>query len=85
VRISVRLRQANCVTFETASAELGTSFMPVLARQEDAVEQAVTELFGALTHTKVSACDAAGWAAGTAAADLADLLVHQRLPGSSPG
>ena len=40
----------------------------------------VGTLFGDLRKLKFSLTDAAGWAAGTAAADNAELGVHKKLP-----
>jgi hypothetical protein len=44
------------------------------------VNAAVGALFGELKKLEFSLTDVAGWAAGTAAADQAELLVHKRLP-----
>jgi hypothetical protein len=51
----------------------------VIARQADAVERAVAELFGELDYSTIRVTDRAGYAAGLAAADLADLAVGDRL------
>jgi hypothetical protein len=48
----------------------------VLAARSVAAAQAANEAFPHLTGTRVSAHDPAGWAAGAAAADVADLNVR---------
>jgi hypothetical protein len=54
--------------------------LPVLAKREDEVDAAMGSLFAHLDTLDLSANDYAGWAAGTAAADLADLMVNEALP-----
>ncbi|MHB1598148.1 MAG: hypothetical protein ACYCXY_04530 [Acidimicrobiales bacterium] len=46
---------------------------------EDAVEDAVGKLFPGLVHNRLAATSEAGWVAGRAAADLADLAVGPSL------
>ena len=57
-----------------AEAGAGESLLPVLASRGDAVKDTVAELFGELRSEAVRAgSDAAGWARGELAADLAKL------------
>ncbi len=78
-RIGTRLTTASAAATETATEQLGGSFLPVLARQQEAVDKAVAELFGELSYSRVNVTDRAGYAAGVAAADMADLVVRDRL------
>jgi len=63
-----------------ADKALGNRLLPVLARRDERLDAAVGALFGQLGELKISLTDVAGWAAGTAAADLAELVVHGKLP-----
>ncbi|HEY1651783.1 MAG TPA: DUF2786 domain-containing protein [Acidimicrobiales bacterium] len=78
-RIGTRLREANKAATAEAERALGSRLLPVLARREDEVEDAVNQLFGRLDHIGYSPTDLAGWAAGAAAADLADLAIQDTL------
>ena len=62
------------------SASSGTNLVPFLAARQQAVDDAVDELFGGnLTRGRAArVTDAEGWASGRAAADLAKL--HDRHP-----
>lgn len=84
-RISERLQEANKAEADTAAAEIGESFLPVLARQRDDVDDAVGRVFPKLSRTRLTAVDPAGWAAGTAAADLADLAAGSVLDEAATG
>ncbi len=79
-RIGFRLREANDAATVAADEAMGNRLLPVLARREESLDGAVGTLFGELGELKFSLTDVAGWAAGTAAADLAELGVHERLP-----
>jgi hypothetical protein len=79
-RIGARLREATEAVTAEADCALGNRLLPVLARREEMLDAAVGALFGDLGELKFSLTDAAGWAAGTAAADLAELTVHEKLP-----
>lgn len=57
----------------------GVDLLPVLARRDDEVESAVRTAFPHLRSKAVAVTNHAGWAAGTAAADVADLSVGERL------
>jgi hypothetical protein len=78
-RIGTRLAAATAAATETATGELGDSFLPVLARQQEAVDKALAALFGELRYSSVNVTDGEGYAAGVAAADLADLGVREKL------
>ena len=57
-----------------AESGAGESLLPVLASRDDAVQDTVAELFGDLASLAVrGGSDAAGWARGELAADLAKL------------
>jgi hypothetical protein len=74
VRIGERLRTAtDGVSREAAAAEGADRLLPVLAAREDAVQEAVDAMFPEMVQRHVRGNNAAGWAAGTAAADLAAL------------
>jgi hypothetical protein len=75
-RIERRFGEAERNITDAATAELGPTFLPVLARQQRCVEEAVQRIFGELSHSRIRVTDRAGWAAGTAAADLANLNVR---------
>jgi hypothetical protein len=78
-RIGFRLREANEAATTAADESLGNRLLPVLARREEKLDAAVGGLFGELKMLKYSLTDVAGWAAGTAAADQAELELHKRL------
>jgi hypothetical protein len=79
-RIGSRLREANETATAAADEALGNRLLPVLARQDEKLDAAVGALFGELGELTFSLTDVAGWAAGTAAADLAELVVNEKLP-----
>ena len=78
-RIESRLAESNRRVTADAEAELGNGFLPVLASRQRAVDEAVERAFGPLQESTVRVTDGAGWVAGTAAADLADLNVCDEL------
>ena len=78
-RIGARLREAADSALAEADQEHGNRLLPVLARQHGEVEAAVAELFPELTHQRIPVSDRGGWVAGSAAADLADLVVQPQL------
>jgi len=78
-RIGARLQEAADAALAEADREHGSSLLPVLARQHDEVEAAVAELFPELVHQRIPVSDRGGWVAGSAAADLADLVVQPQL------
>ena len=79
-RIGTRLRQA--AEAATADATRGrASLLPVLARRSEDAEAAVREAYPSVGTSRVSANDAEGWHAGRAAADRAQLDLHEALHG----
>jgi len=79
-RIGTRLSETSEAATVAADEALGNRLLPVLARREEEVDTAIGALFGKLGELKFSLSDIAGWAAGTAAADMAELAVHETLP-----
>ena len=79
-RIGSRLREANEAATVAADQALDNRLLPVLARREEKLDAAVGALFGELKDLKFSLTDVAGWAAGTAAADKAELGIYKKLP-----
>lgn len=78
-RIGSRLQEAADAALAEADREHGPSLLPVLARQHEEVEAAVDELFPELVHRAIPVSDHGGWVSGSAAADLADLVVQPQL------
>ncbi|CAM3782882.1 DUF2786 domain-containing protein [Smaragdicoccus niigatensis] len=72
-RIGERLSEASAQTTTQADAEHGGALLPVLAARAEEVRVAASAIFPELTQTAVRAGDSAGWGAGRAAADLAQL------------
>jgi hypothetical protein len=82
-RIGTRLRQA--AEAATADATRGrASLLPVLARRSEDAEAAVREAYPTVGTSRVSANDAEGWHAGRAAADRAQLDLHEALHRRAP-
>jgi hypothetical protein len=79
-RIGERLAESARAATEAALVEHGERLLPVLARQQDAAEEALRKLFPHLRRRTVRVSDLSGWAAGRAAADLADLDTARPLP-----
>ncbi|MQA08004.1 MAG: DUF2786 domain-containing protein [Pseudonocardiaceae bacterium] len=73
-RIGERLEAAN--TAARADAH-DPRLLPVLADRSRAVDQAFDEMFGATVRKAVSVSNGAGWQAGRAAADRADIGVDR--------
>jgi hypothetical protein len=73
-RIGDRLAAASQVATEAASAELGSTFLPVLADRRNEVDDLFDRRFDNLSSGRVrGGYDAAGWASGELAADRAAL------------
>lgn len=72
-RIGHRLRAVQAASQAAAAAEYGEALLPVLADRSAAVEAARDTAFPGAVKRPVSVTNAAGWAAGRAAADLASL------------
>jgi len=80
VRVGQRLAESREASVAEAESTHGASLLPVLASREKAVEALVDEMFPKLHKGRRSASyDGAGWAAGVAAADRADLAADARL------
>jgi hypothetical protein len=72
-RIGQRLREAEAASRVAAAEKYGEAMLPVLADRSEAVRAAEAAVFPHLVSRSVSISNAAGWAAGKAAADLASL------------
>ena len=85
-RIQERLTEARDAARAEATATYGSALAPVLADRQAAVDRAVQELFPAARRRGGRTVDAAGWSAGRAAADAADLggTGTGRLTGTDP-
>lgn len=85
-RIGTRLEEASAATASEADAERGGGLLPVLRRREEEVEAAMNDAFPDLRNRRTAAVtNAAGWGAGIAAADRADLDRSPSLPGAPSG
>jgi hypothetical protein len=80
-RIEERLTEARDQARVEATETYGAALAPVLAGRQAAVDQALEELFPSLRRRSGRTVDPAGWHAGRAAADSADLggTGNQRL------
>jgi hypothetical protein len=73
-RIGERLRTTRERATTAAAAERGVDLLPVLRSRQEAVDEAFTELFPRVrTSRSRASTDPAGWYAGRAAADTADV------------
>ena len=72
-RIGRRLREAAAVTVTAAEVEHGAALLPVLAAREHEVDAARDASYPSVRSRRASVSDAAGFAAGTRAADRASL------------
>jgi hypothetical protein len=79
-RIEERLTEARDAARSEARATYGSALAPVLADRQAAVDRAVEELFPAARRRGGRTVDAAGWHAGRAAADAADLGGSRSAP-----
>ncbi|MCU1483545.1 MAG: hypothetical protein JWN67_291 [Actinomycetia bacterium] len=85
-RIGTRLAEASAATEAAADAERGGDLLPVLRKRDAEVEDAVAEAFPNLRDRRISrVTNAAGWGAGVAAADRADLARDARIGGGPTG
>lgn len=83
-RIGDRLHEAReNATAETAAATgRGGELVPVLARHDEAIEEALNEMFPGLIERRASGMlNGHGWAAGQASADLALLETREAVVG----
>ncbi|MGW0431124.1 DUF2786 domain-containing protein [Micromonospora sp. NPDC003197] len=86
VRIGQRLRDtADAARREAVDAAGADRLLPVLAAREDAVREVADAMFPRIVERRVRGNDAAGWAAGTAAADRAALADRSAISGASSG
>lgn len=72
-RIRTRLEEGVATATTAAEEELGRDFLPVLVRRREAVDDAAAAAFPKSERISVGARDGAGWLAGHAAAELADI------------
>jgi len=83
-RIGVRLREATEAAAGEAAETYGSErLLPVLAARSKAAEEAVEEAFPHLSRARFAAHDPAGWAAGAAAADVANLNIRREVEDSA--
>lgn len=82
-RIGERLQEASDDAVHEATEErAGQDLLPVLAAREEAVEEALAQMFPATrTHSVGRRLDAEGWDSGRAAADLATLSGRRSVGG----
>ncbi len=73
VRIGQRLREAAARSQAEAAADLGDTFLPVLASKEESVDKRTNEAFPKVVRRTQRVSNAAGWEAGKLAADQAQL------------
>jgi hypothetical protein len=79
-RIGARLHQAaEAAVAEATTAGGNAALVPLFAERRRAADDAVSEAFPTIGTTRMSARDADGWYAGTAAADRAQLDIHEAL------
>lgn len=79
-RIGDRLRAAEKASRLAATEYYGAALLPVLADRSQAVDAAADAAFPGAVNRSVSSTNAAGWAAGRAAADLASLSGRTEVP-----
>jgi hypothetical protein len=77
-RIGARLHEAAAAA-TAAEAGRGTALVPLFAARRRAADEAVAAAYPDVGTTRMSANDAAGWHAGTAAASRAQLDLHGAL------
>ena len=78
-RIGERLQTATQTATDDAIDVHGSNLLPVLAGRTADVEDAIATMFPHLVANSARVSNAAGWAAGRAAADLAHLGPDQEL------
>jgi hypothetical protein len=83
IRIGDRLREAEAAGRASARETYGEALLPVLADREAAVEAASAATFPGAVNRSVTVSNAAGWAAGRAAAELASLASRSEVPSGS--
>lgn len=80
-RIAERLEATRRHVAEAAAAEYGGALVPILADRLAAVDEAYEAAFPNATVMRSRRLNSAGWAAGRAAAEHADIGVGEALPG----
>ena len=78
-RIGERLRLAGEQASVDAEAQYGQSLVPVLAAKADAIDEAYAQAFPNATTMRSRSYDAAGWYAGRAAADRAEIASGEAI------
>lgn len=79
-RIGERLTEASDQARSEVAASVGdATLLPVLAARELAVRERMSEYFPNVVTRRISVSSSAGWVAGRAAADLANLDVHRAV------
>ena len=81
-RIAERLRDATESATAEARADLGDSFLPVLATRAEQVETLLDATFAKIKFRRTTISNEAGWQAGREAADVATLRPPAMLPKS---
>ena len=81
IRIGQRLALATHAVETAADAASEGSLLPVLSLRDEAIDRATSEAFPRLRYKTTTVSDGAGWSAGTAAADRADLGGDRRVDG----
>jgi hypothetical protein len=76
-----RIRERLATATASAAAGFGGDLRPVLASREAAVEELVTRLFPTAARRTFTAGNSAGWEAGRAAADAAELQSRRAVGG----
>lgn len=80
-RIAERLEATRHHVAQAAAAEYGGALVPILADRLAAVDAAYEAAFPNATQMRSRRLNSAGWAAGRAAAEHADIGVGEALPG----
>jgi len=82
-RIGQRLTEADRAAAGAArGADTTGALVPLLRAQREQVDAALSVMFPSTVRRRVTTSNAAGWAAGTAAADLARLSTHRPVRSS---
>ena len=79
LRIGQRLRETVAATVEAAAADAGTSLVPLLTAQTEAIAAAAKSVFPHVKGFRPAATDGEGWYAGRVFGDCADLSTKRKL------
>jgi len=75
------MREINDAVLAEVEAEQGSSFLPMLRSQSEAIDEFMAERFGEMTSAPLrGGHDAAGWASGEVAVDNARLNAGHLTP-----